>query len=70
MLTALHVADWMVRFRQDAGAPVDRMSVHKLLYYVQAFHPARARRAALFEDGFDAWKSGPVHARSLAALQG
>jgi uncharacterized phage-associated protein len=59
MLTAIQVADWIVRFRLDAGAPVDPMSLQKLLYYAQAFHLAR-QGEPLFTNGFEAWRDGPV----------
>ncbi len=59
MFTATQIADWIVRFRSEAGAPVDPMSLQKLLYYVQAFHLAR-HGEPLFANGFEAWKYGPV----------
>jgi uncharacterized phage-associated protein len=62
MLTATQVADWIVRFRFDAAAPVDPMSLQKLLYYAQAFHLAR-HGEPMFENGFQAWRDGPVQPR-------
>jgi uncharacterized phage-associated protein len=59
MFTATQIADWIVRFRAEAGVPVDPMSLQKLLYYVQAFHLAR-HGEPLFANGFEAWKYGPV----------
>jgi uncharacterized phage-associated protein len=58
MLTAIQVADWIVRFRAEA-APVDPRSLQKLLFYAQAFHLAR-RGEPLFADPFEAWIFGPV----------
>jgi hypothetical protein len=29
MLTAIQIADWIVRFREEAAAPVDPMSLQK-----------------------------------------
>jgi uncharacterized phage-associated protein len=59
MLTAIQVADWIVRFRLEAAAPVDPMSLQKLMFYAQAFRLARHGKP-LFEDGFEAWRDGPV----------
>jgi uncharacterized phage-associated protein len=59
MFTATQIADWIVRFRLEVGAPVDPMSLQKLLYYAQAFHLARHGKP-LFSNGFEAWKYGPV----------
>jgi uncharacterized phage-associated protein len=58
MLTAIQIADWIVRFREEA-APVDPRSLQKLLFYSQAFHLAR-HGEPLFADQFDAWIFGPV----------
>jgi uncharacterized phage-associated protein len=58
MLTATQIADWIVRFREEA-APVDPRSLQKLLFYSQAFHLAR-HGEPLFEDQFEAWIFGPV----------
>jgi uncharacterized phage-associated protein len=59
MLTATQIADWIVRFRADAAAPVDPMSLQKLLFYVQAFRLARYGEP-LFAEKFKAWTDGPV----------
>jgi uncharacterized phage-associated protein len=59
MLTATQVADWIVRYRAELGAPVDPMSLQKLLFYTQAFHLAR-HGEALFAEDFKAWVNGPV----------
>jgi uncharacterized phage-associated protein len=59
MLTATQIADWIVRFRAEAAAPVDPMSLQKLLFYLQAFHLAR-KGEPLFTNGFEAWRDGPV----------
>jgi len=59
MHTATQIADWIVRFRAEAAAPVDPMSLQKLLFYAQAFHLAR-HGEPLFQDGFEAWRDGPV----------
>jgi uncharacterized phage-associated protein len=59
MLTPIQVADWIVRYRLEAGAPVDPMSLQKLLYYAQAFRLAQ-HGEPLFANGFQAWRDGPV----------
>ena len=56
MLTATQIADWIVRFRAEAAAPVDPMSLQKLLFYAQAFHLAR-HGEPLFLEKFKAWRS-------------
>jgi len=57
MHSATQIADWIVRFRAEAAAPVDPMSLQKLLFYAQAFHLAR-HGDALFADKFKAWVDG------------
>jgi uncharacterized phage-associated protein len=60
MVTATQVADWMVRFRyEDFAAPVDAMSLEKLVYYAQSFHLALTDRE-LFPEHIAAWRHGPV----------
>lgn len=54
------IADWLVRYSaDDLGAPVDPMSLEKLVYYAQAFHLALSDEP-LFSDEIQAWKWGPV----------
>lgn len=60
MTTALEIADWLVRYRaEDAGAPIDAMSLQKHLFYAQGFHLATAHEP-LFPDEMQAWRNGPV----------
>jgi uncharacterized phage-associated protein len=60
MTTATQVADWIVRFRyEEFAAPVDPMSLEKLIYYAQSFHLA-LRDRELFPDQIAAWRHGPV----------
>src|SRR5215475_8436304 len=59
MLTATQIADWIVCFREEAAAPVDPMSLQKLLFYAQAFRLAR-HGEPLFLEKFKAWVKGPV----------
>jgi uncharacterized phage-associated protein len=54
------IAEWFVRYSADElGAPVDPMSLEKLVYYAQAFHFV-LRDEPLFADELQAWKWGPV----------
>jgi uncharacterized phage-associated protein len=54
------IAEWFVRYSaSELGAPVDPMSLEKLIYYAQAFHLARDGEP-LFPDEIRAWKLGPV----------
>ena len=60
MPTAIQIADWIVRVRHDEmDAPVDSMSLEKLVYYAQCFHLALTGEE-LFPDEIRAWKLGPV----------
>lgn len=54
------IAEWFVRYSADElGAPVDPMSLEKLIYYAQAFHLV-LKDEPLFPDSIQAWKWGPV----------
>lgn len=54
------IAEWLVRYSaDDLGAPVDPMSLEKLVYYAQAFHLVLSDEP-LFADDIEAWKWGPV----------
>src|SRR5258708_23306539 len=60
MATAKDVADWIVRHSwNDLGAPIDPMSLEKLIYYAQSFHLVLHDRP-LFPDETMAWQNGPV----------
>jgi uncharacterized phage-associated protein len=60
MPTAIQVADWIVRFRHDDfAAPVDPMSLEKLIYYAQCFRLALVGER-LFSDDIYARRHGPV----------
>jgi uncharacterized phage-associated protein len=60
MRTANDIAEWIVRYSaDDLGAPVDPLSLEKLIYYAQAFFLA-IRDEPLFPDEVHAWKLGPV----------
>ena len=54
------IAGWFVRYSADElGAPIDPMSLEKLIYYAQAFHLV-LKDEPLFPDEIEAWKLGPV----------
>jgi uncharacterized phage-associated protein len=58
--TAKQIANWIVHYSwNDLGAPVDAMSLEKLLYYAQAFHLV-LHDTPLFSDEILAWQKGPV----------
>jgi uncharacterized phage-associated protein len=58
--TATQVAEWIVRHSaEDLDAPVDPMSLEKLLYYAQCFFLV-TNRTPLFGDEVRAWRNGPI----------
>jgi uncharacterized phage-associated protein len=60
MPSATQVAEWIVRHSaEEVGAPVDPMSLEKLLYYAQSFYLALYHRP-LFCEEIRAWRWGPV----------
>jgi uncharacterized phage-associated protein len=67
MATATHIAEWIVRYRDDNGAPIDPISLQKMMFYSQAFWLARYGEP-LFEGRFEAWKHGPVLPRIWSAF--
>ncbi|GAA2492021.1 Panacea domain-containing protein [Winogradskya humida] len=58
MLKAIDVAA-VIEERVESQCPLDPMSLHKLLYYVQAWHLA-IKGEPLFEGHFEAGPDGPV----------
>ena len=60
MLRAKEIAEWIVRHSwDDLGAPLDPMSLEKMIYYAQCFHLVLHDRP-LFPDEILAWQKGPV----------
>ena len=53
------VCDYVTVRLNEAGAPPSVLKLHKLLYYVQAWHLAFFGRP-LFASSFQAWVHGPV----------
>ena len=52
-------ADYIVDRLQSADTPISVLKLHKLLYYVQAWHLAFYKTPA-FDSSFQAWVHGPV----------
>lgn len=60
MASAAPIAEWIVRHSaDDLGAPVDPMSLEKLIYYAQSFSLALFDEP-LFSEEIRAWRHGPV----------
>jgi uncharacterized phage-associated protein len=59
MAAASQIAEWIIRYRAENGAPIDPISLQKMLYYAQAFRLAR-QGEPLFRERFKAWVHGPV----------
>jgi len=53
------VANYICFRASEAGENISVLKLHKLLYYVQAWHLALYSRP-LFEEEFEAWVHGPV----------
>lgn len=54
------VADYIIVKMSDADVYLNVLKLHKLLYYVQAWHLAFVGRR-LFDSSFEAWVHGPVN---------
>lgn len=62
LITARHVADWMLLRARAQPAPLNLITnkkIQKLVYYAQAWHLANLGRP-LFDDEIQAWVHGPV----------
>jgi len=59
MPSAVRLAEWVVRYRADNGAPIDPVSLQKMLFYAHAFRLAR-HGDSLFSEQIKAWRHGPV----------
>lgn len=57
------VADYIIVKLRDAGVFVNVLKLHKLLYYVQAWHLAFGR-GRFVDEAFQAWVHGPVSRRT------
>jgi uncharacterized phage-associated protein len=66
MAGAKQIANWIVHYSgNELGAPVDPMSLEKLVYYAQCFHLV-LHDTPLFSDEILAWQKGPVVANVYA----
>ena len=54
------VCDYIILQLSEAGEYLNNLKLHKLLYYVQAWHLAFYGER-LFDGGFQAWIHGPVN---------
>lgn len=59
-LSAVDVANELIRVAHETGKPISNMKLQKLLYLAQGIHLALNNDTSLFEDDIEAWKYGPV----------
>jgi uncharacterized phage-associated protein len=59
MATVHDIADYITMKLTEAGVPLNTLKLHKLLYYVQAWHLAFYGDRC-FNSTFQAWVHGPV----------
>ncbi len=59
-LSAVDVANEVIRVAHETGKSISNMKLQKLLYLAQGIHLAVNNDASLFEDAIEAWKYGPV----------
>lgn len=59
-LSAVDVANELIRVAHETGKPISNMKLQKLLYLAQGIHLALKNDTPLFEDAIEAWKYGPV----------
>lgn len=58
-ITALTLANYILKKAQEQGISVTNSKLQKILYYVQGYYMARFNHP-LFPDEIQAWKFGPV----------
>ena len=58
-ITALTLANYILKKAQERGISVTNLKLQKILYYVQGYYMARFNHP-LFPDEIQAWKFGPV----------
>ena len=63
------VADYICFKCLEAGESVSMLKLHKLLYYVQAWHLAFFNKR-LFEGNFEAWVHGPANRQLFSRYHG
>lgn len=59
-LSAVDVANEIIRVAHQSGKSISNMKLQKLLYLAQGIHLALMNNEPLFEDAIEAWKYGPV----------
>lgn len=59
-LSAVDVANEIIRVAHETGKSISNMKLQKLLYLAQGIHLALKTDAPLFDDPIEAWKYGPV----------
>lgn len=59
-LSAVDVANEIIRVTHETGKSISNMKLQKLLYLAQGIHLALKADTPLFNDSIEAWKYGPV----------
>lgn len=59
-LSAVDIANEIIRVAHETGKSISNMKLQKLLYLAQGIHLAFKNDTPLFEDQIEAWKYGPV----------
>ena len=59
-LSAVDVANELIRVAHEMGKSISNMKLQKLLYLAQGIHLAMKNDTPLFKDSIEAWKYGPV----------
>ena len=59
-LSAIEVANEIIRVSREKGKSISNMKLQKLLYLAQGIHLALKSDTPLFSDPVEAWKYGPV----------
>ncbi len=59
-LSAVDIANEIIRVAHETGKSISNMKLQKLLYLAQGIHLALKSDTPLFEDPIEAWKYGPV----------
>ena len=60
VLSAVDVANEVIRVAHETGKTISNMKLQKLLYLAQGIHLALKNDTPLFVDPIEAWKYGPV----------
>lgn len=60
-ISILDLADYLILRFQSEGIPLNFLKLHKLLYYIQAWHAVFFEKHPLFQEEPEAWVNGPVY---------